>query len=170
MTENPNAPVRLTAGVTVATPSVYFDMLEPAAGRSRPTIVAVHGGAHTGLCYLRTPDDRPGWAVRFAEWGHRVVVPDWPGVGRSAYIPFADMTGETVCDGIGALIESLSTPVVLLTHSMSGAYGWRILERHGEKIQAVVAVVPGPPGNIQPEPAVLARGPDFVEVRGVALT
>ena len=32
---------------------------------------------------------------------------------------------------------------------MSGAYGWKLLERHGERITKLIAVAPAPPGNIQ---------------------
>ena len=32
---------------------------------------------------------------------------------------------------------------------MSGAYGWKLLERHGERITKLIAVAPAAPGNIQ---------------------
>ena len=32
-------------------------------------------------------------------------------------------SGETVCRGLGGLIDALDGPVVLMTHSMAGAYG-----------------------------------------------
>ncbi len=166
----PGAAIRWSSGVTTAAPSVYYDLFEPVEPSPKPTMLCVHGGAHTGQCFGRTPDGRPGWAARFAEWGHTVYVPDWPGCGRSAYLPMEEMSGEVVCAGVAGLLETMGRPVVLMTHSMSGAYGWRLLERHGDRIAAVVAVAPGPPGNIQPEPVVLARGGDFIEVRGGALT
>jgi len=50
------------------------------------------------------------------------------------------------------MIESINEPVVLLTHSMGGALGWRVLELRAQQIVAVVGVAPGPPGNIQPIP------------------
>jgi pimeloyl-ACP methyl ester carboxylesterase len=162
--------IRWSCGVTTAAPSLYYDLFEPLEPSPKPPLICVHGGAHTGQCYERTPDGRPGWAVRFAEWGHTVYVPDWPGCGRSAYVPMDEMSGEAVCAGIGGLLDTMGRPIVLMTHSMSGAYGWQLLEHHGDRIAAVVAVAPGPPGNIQPEPTVLARGEDFVEVRGLALT
>lgn len=161
---------RWTTGVTTAKPSVYYDLIEPAAATGKPAIVCVHGGMHTGQCWELKPDGRPGWAVRFAEWGHRVYIPDWPGVGRSAYVPMDEMSGELVSAGIGALLESLECPAILMTHSGAGALGWRILEHHAKQIVALVAVAPGPPGNIQPEPEVLSKGGDFVEVRRAALT
>src|SRR5262245_13528242 len=67
-----------------ATHPIYVDHL-PAAHRvaGRLPVVMVHGAAHTGSCYLVTPDLRPGWASRFAAAGRDVFVPDWPGHGRS---------------------------------------------------------------------------------------
>ena len=74
-----------TGHLTAPVP-IYFETFSPANPTGRPTVVMVHGGAHTGACYQRTADGRPGWAYRFAERGYRVVVPDWPGTGRSGYI------------------------------------------------------------------------------------
>jgi len=153
-----------SAGLGDGAEPVYFDRLEPASGATRSTIVMIHGGAHTGSCYLRTADDRPGWAYVFAERGHRVVVPDWPGTGRSGAIPADRLTGETIVSGLGTLVASLPPPVTLITHSMSGAYGWRLLELHS-RVSRVVAVAPAPPGNIQPVPD--ARNEDRAAVEVV---
>jgi pimeloyl-ACP methyl ester carboxylesterase len=142
-------PLIHTTGLITAPVPVYFETFAPAAPSGRPTVVMVHGGAHSGACYQRTADGRPGWAYRFAERGYRVVVPDWPGTGRSGYIPLDKLDGATVVDGLGSLVRSLGGPVVLLTHSMSGCYGWRLLELHGDVIEALVGVAPAPPGNIQ---------------------
>ncbi|HUZ73760.1 MAG TPA: alpha/beta fold hydrolase [Stellaceae bacterium] len=147
------ANLRHSAGLTDG--GVYFDCLDPASGATRPTIIMIHGGAHTGSCYLRTADGGPGWAYAFAARGHRVVVPDWPGCGRSGFVAPDRLTGETVVHGLGTLVASLPPPLVLMTHSMSGAFGWRLLELYAARIARVVAVAPAPPGNIQPEPEVL---------------
>jgi len=56
--------------------------------------------------------------------------------------------------------------VILLTHSMSGAYGWRLRETHGRAIEAVVGVAPAPPGNIQAVPPVTRETEDHVELAG----
>jgi pimeloyl-ACP methyl ester carboxylesterase len=136
-------------GLLAAPLPVYFETFAPASATARPTVVMVHGGAHSGSCYQRTADGRRGWAYLFAARGYRTVVPDWPGTGRSGYVPPDRLDGAMVVEGLGALIRSLGTPVVLLTHSMSGCYGWRLLELHGDIIDAVVGVAPGPPGNIQ---------------------
>jgi len=136
-------------GFIAAPVPVYFETFAPERATPKSTVVMVHGGAHSGACYQRTADGRPGWAYRFAERGHRVVVPDWPGTGRSGYIALDKLDGATVVEGLGALIRSLGVPVILLTHSMSGCYGWRLLELHGDVVDTVVGVAPSPPGNIQ---------------------
>ena len=144
-------------GLITAPVPVYFETFAPAAATGRATIVMVHGGAHSGACYQRTADGRRGWAYLFAERGYRSVVPDWPGTGRSGYIPLNRLNGATVMEGLGALIRSLGAPVILMTHSMSGCYGWRLLELHGDIIDRLVGVAPGPPGNIQKAAPVYAE-------------
>src|SRR5262249_52040163 len=98
-------------GLVAAPVPVYFETFAPAAATGRPTGVRVHGGAHSGACYQPTADGRPGWAYRFAERGPRVVVPDWPGTGRSGYVALDKLDGAPVVDGLGHLIRSLGPPV-----------------------------------------------------------
>jgi pimeloyl-ACP methyl ester carboxylesterase len=156
--------IRHGAAFAPSEPAIYYDRLRPDPPTGRPPLVLVHGGGHTGACYHCTPDGRPGWAPLFAGLGYTVIVPDWPGVGRSGRVDPALLTGDVVCTALGALIESLDEPCVLLTHSMSGAWGWRLLETHGRRIRALVGVAPAPPGNIQPVPDILSRGDGYVEV------
>lgn len=156
-------PLAHETGLITAPVPVYFETFAPVAAKPRATVVMVHGGAHSGACYQRTADGRRGWAYLFAERGYRVVVPDWPGIGRSGYIPLDKLDGATVVEGLGALIRGLGGPVVLLTHSMSGCYGWRLLELHGDVIAALVGVAPGPPGNIQREAPVYGETDTVIE-------
>jgi pimeloyl-ACP methyl ester carboxylesterase len=161
--------LRHGAGYSARPAPVYFDLLAPDAGPSRGTVMMVHGGSHTGSCYLRTVDGRPGWAHLFARAGYRVAVPDWPGRGRSGHVPQDELTGALVAAGLGGVIETLGGPVIVLTHSMSGAYGWRLMETHGHLIGAVVGVAPAQPGNIQAVPQIARETDDFVEPAGQAI-
>jgi pimeloyl-ACP methyl ester carboxylesterase len=142
---------------------LYYEDLDPGDGE-QPPIVMVHGGGFSGSCYLSTPDGRAGWAHDFLRNGYRVIVPDWPGVGRSAAYPSDDVTGEVVAEALGALLVHLGTPVVLLVHSMSGPYGFRVVEEHADLVLALVAVAPGPPGNIQSVPPILRETGTHVEI------
>jgi pimeloyl-ACP methyl ester carboxylesterase len=156
-------------GYTPAPLPVFFEEFIPAGARSPagagfPAVVLVHGGGFSGACYLLTPDGRPGWAYDFVRHGYRVVIPDWPGVGRSAGVSPDDVSGQKVADALGGLLDHLGQPAVLLVHSMSGPYGFRLLETHGHRIQALVAVAPGPPGNIQPVSDVVREDDTEVEI------
>ncbi|MBK19447.1 MAG: hypothetical protein CMM52_11495 [Rhodospirillaceae bacterium] len=157
--------VSVTAGFAKTTPALWVDRIIPIEPTEKPPLVLVHGGGHTGSCYLRKPNGDDGWAQRFAALGFPVHVVDWPGMGRSGRVEYADLTGELVCDTLGAFIETLPEPCVLLTHSMSGAYGWRLVQNFGRRIRAVIGVAPSPPGNIQNEPEILDEGEGFVVIR-----
>jgi pimeloyl-ACP methyl ester carboxylesterase len=151
------------AGYLPGSVPVYYEELAP-EGTDHPLIVLVHGGGFSGSCYLTTPDGRPGWAHDFVRHGYRVVVPDWPGVGRSSSIPPDDVDGATAAKALGALLEHLAQRAVLLVHSMSGPHGFRAVETHGHLVEALVAVAPGPPANIQPLAVVLREDEAKVEV------
>ena len=146
-------------------PPTYYEVLTPAAGSTKPPVVMIHGGAHTGACYLATPDGRQGWGHVFVAQGYQVVVPDWPGLGRSGYIPLAETSGEVIVAGLGEVLTALAGPAIVLTHSMSGAYGWKLLERHGERITKLIAVAPAPPGNIQRPAEIVGETVDAVTIR-----
>ncbi|WP_158792037.1 alpha/beta fold hydrolase [Granulicella sp. L60] len=136
---------------------IYFDRLMPAIGSNcrRETVLMIHGGSHNGSCYLRTANGTPGWAYDFAQRGYQVVAIDWPGHGRSGCVDLKTLTGNQVCDALASLIRGLADRIVLLTHSMGSAFGWRLAELCRNQIAAVVAAAPAPPGNIQPEPEIV---------------
>ncbi|BCB76566.1 alpha/beta fold hydrolase [Phytohabitans flavus] len=131
----------------------------PEGGGNGRTIVLVHGFMHTGEHYLRTLDGRPGWAYDFAAAGYRVLVPDWPGVGRSAPVDPESWSSASIRAALGRVVERAGGPVDLLVHSMAGPYGIALLESHGDRIAHLVAVAPGQPFD-------LAAPPDSVEDEG----
>ena len=58
------ARIRRDAAFAPSDPAVYYDILRPDPPGGRPPLVLVHGGGHTGACYLCTPDGRPGAIVQ----------------------------------------------------------------------------------------------------------
>ena len=144
---------------------VYFDHLQPVRPGTRPSLLLIHGGGHTGSCWLATADGRPGWACRFADAGYPVAVPDWPGHGRSGAIEPDSITGEVVCAGLAGVIDVLAGPVVLVTHSMGGALGWRVADLRAGRVRGVAGIAPGPPGNIQPQGEIVQETADELFVR-----
>ena len=149
-------PVRHGTGTVGTDPAVYYETFAPATPTSKPTVVMIHGGGHSGSCWAATADGRPGWAYDFVRHGYPVVTPDWPGIGRSGFIPVDELSGETVCRGLQGVIAGIEGPIILLTHSMGGALGWIVAEQSRHRLVALAAMAPGPPGNIQPEPQVLS--------------
>lgn len=143
------------------TDPIYVDDLPPAPGKrtDRLPVVMVHGGAHTGTCWLVTPDERPGWAPYFAATGRRVLVPDWPSHGRSPIRPdFATLSVRAVVASLRVLLDEIG-PAILLVHSAGGPIAWTLAEQSPDKVAAIVGVAPGPPSNLQRE---LPDDPDVV--------
>lgn len=66
---------------------MYVERIHQTSASPHPRIVMVHGTDQTGLCFLQTPDGRPGWAYDFARLGWDVYVVDQVARGRSAYDP-----------------------------------------------------------------------------------
>lgn len=129
---------------------IYVDRIPASVRRGLP-VVMVHGGAHTGACYLTTPDGRPGWAPRFAARGREVFVPDWPGHGRSPMRPdFAKLSSREIAASLEVLLEEIG-PAVLLVHSASGPMAWWIAERSPKAVAAIVGIAPGGPANLLPD-------------------
>ncbi|MEV6900290.1 alpha/beta fold hydrolase [Amycolatopsis sp. NPDC051372] len=138
-------------------PSTYYEVFEPLEPSSLPPVLMITGGVHSGACYLTTPDRRPGWAEDFLRRGHRVVLVDWPGVGRSGHVPPQDLTGRVIVAGLGKVIAAIGEPVVVLTHSISGAFGWKLVEEHPGSIAALIGIAPASPGNMEAELGRLLR-------------
>ena len=145
---------------------IYVDHLLPVSGSAqKSSIIMVHGGGHTGSCYLSTPDGRLGWAPHFAAHGYDVFVPDWPGHGRSPMRPdFASLGTKDIANALLALLEKIG-PAILMVHSASGPMAWWITEQRPDLVLAIVAIAPGAPANLLPDlPAdpekILALGND----------
>jgi pimeloyl-ACP methyl ester carboxylesterase len=111
-------------------------------------IVLIHGGVHTGLCWTTTPDGRSGWAPYLAGVGWPVYVVDWPGVGRSGFAPdYLTMGPTPIVDALLALLEEIG-PAILIGHSIGAALSLKLADRMPERVRAIVALTPGPIGNV----------------------
>ncbi len=55
------------------TSGIYYDELKPSVAEGKPPIILIHGGVHSGSCYITTADGRPGWAFVFASKGYDVL-------------------------------------------------------------------------------------------------
>jgi len=95
----------------ISKPSTYFELLSPKTWNGEPHVVMISGGVHSTACYLVTPDGRPGWAHAFLREGYKVVLVDWPGVGRSGYVAPEELGGDLIVDGIGQVLEEIGGAV-----------------------------------------------------------
>ena len=81
----------------------------------------------------------------------------WPGTGRIGDKTFDDFARtqvqflagprqETLTrDANVALLDTINTPVILLTHSQGGAFGWLIADARPHLVKAIVTVEPAAP-------------------------
>ncbi len=72
-----------------------------------PILFVQAGGGQTSVGLLQTPDGRPGWAYDFVNQGYTIYMMDFPGRGRSAFIPGLD--GEVIPPRTGELMEQVWT-------------------------------------------------------------
>lgn len=70
-----------------------------------PIVFVTGGGGQGAYNLLQTPDGRPGWAYDFVNAGYTVYMMDYPGQGRSAYIPGVD--GQLNPPRSGPLMEEV---------------------------------------------------------------
>lgn len=129
---------------------IYVEGLRARGDSSKPPVIMVHGGAHTGSCYVSTPDLRPGWLALFADAGHDAYAIDLPGHGRSPMGPdFATLSTLQIASSVLAVVEAIG-PAILIVHSAGGPIAWWIAEQRPASVLAIVGLAPGPPANILP--------------------
>ncbi len=93
----------------------------------------------------------------------------WPGSGKigdpifdnymKTQVQFAAATGTLSVPAGIALVDMIGSPVILLTHSQGGGFGFEITEARPALVKAIVAVEPGGPqfGNV--DTAKVTSGP-----------
>jgi pimeloyl-ACP methyl ester carboxylesterase len=79
----------------------------------------------------------------------------WPGTGKvgdpvfdtfnRSQVHFADASTDLARDAAVDLLDTLGTPVILLTHSQGGGVGWDVAERRPKLVRGIVTVEPGGP-------------------------
>ncbi len=70
-----------------------------------PVVFITGGGGQWAYNLLQTPDGRPGWAYDFVRQGYTIYMMDYPGQGRSAYVPSLD--GNLLPPRSGPLMEEV---------------------------------------------------------------
>jgi len=130
-------------------PIPYSIYAETFGNQSKNVCVFIPGGYHSGVGYVQTPDGRNGWAKLAADLGYYSIVTDMPGTGRSGSVPFELINSQFIVDGYRKLIEQIDGDITLFVHSISGSYGFKLLEMLPNKIKRLVAVEPSMFGNIQ---------------------
>jgi pimeloyl-ACP methyl ester carboxylesterase len=79
----------------------------------------------------------------------------WPGAGKvgdpafdtfvRSQVHFADASTDLARDAAVDLLDTIGTPVILLTHSQGGGVGWDVAERRPKLVRGIVTVEPGGP-------------------------
>lgn len=83
--------ITATSGSDYAAGQLYVEKLTPLGGVRQPyPLVFFHGGGSSGVSWLNTPDNRPGFASYFIEQGYQVYILDQASVGRSTQVDLAN--------------------------------------------------------------------------------
>src|SRR5712691_9226779 len=86
--------------------AMYVEVWVPKQVRHPYPVVFITGGGGQGAySLLQTPDGRPGWAYDFVNQGYTIYMMDYPGQGRSAYVPNVD--GQLNPPRSGPLMEEV---------------------------------------------------------------
>jgi pimeloyl-ACP methyl ester carboxylesterase len=97
-------------------------------GDTPSTIVLIHG-------LWMTPRSWEGWASRYEERGHRVMVPAWPGLEveveelRRDPTPLTRLDMTRVADHYAGIIRALDTPPIVMGHSIGGTITQLLADR-----------------------------------------
>jgi pimeloyl-ACP methyl ester carboxylesterase len=94
---------------------------------------------------------------KYTLWPQARLHTQWPGTGMAgdatfdqffaSQVPFVqkpEVTQAENRDALVALIDKLG-PIVLMTHSQSGAYGWEAVDQRPNMVKALVGVEPSAP-------------------------
>ena len=115
---------------------MYVQYFLPQNRKGKLPLLLWHGGGLTGVTYETTPDGREGWLSYFIRKGWDTYISDAVAAGAPA--------GPTPSRAPPAYIELVDKvcPCVVMVHSQSGTFGYRVLEARPDKVKALVAVEP----------------------------
>ncbi|MCW5771178.1 MAG: alpha/beta fold hydrolase [Rhodospirillaceae bacterium] len=115
---------------------------------TRPPLVFIHGGSHSGLVWTTAPDGSPGWARLMAARGWPSYVVDWPGSGRSGCEPedLLALRLDDIAAAVAALLGSVG-PAILIGHSIGAAVAYKTAERVPAQVRAIAALASAPTPN-----------------------
>jgi pimeloyl-ACP methyl ester carboxylesterase len=93
----------------------------------------------------------------------------WPGAGKvgdpifdtfnKTQVHFADTSTALAREAAVALLDTIGTPVILLTHSQGGGVGFEVAERRPKLVRALVTIEPGGPQIGPVDTAKVTPGP-----------
>jgi len=96
-----------------------------------PPVVLLHGFPQTGEVWS-------GVAPALVQAGHRVVIPDLPGYGRSDRPLGYDI--ETLGQTLAAFIANVAGKAVVVGHDWGGSLAFRLASHHPEVVERMVVV------------------------------
>ena len=126
------AALGVTAAVAAGAGAAVVPSGSASASRSRADLVLIHGGSHGGWAWRRVVeelDPRRG----------RILTPTLPGVGDRAHRLSPDIRFQDGVDDIVATIDAEELrDVVLVGHSIGGAYVSAVAERISDRVRGAV--------------------------------
>src|SRR6516162_10098194 len=136
---------------------MYVQYFLPQNRKGKLPLLLWHGGGLTGVTYETTPDGRDGWLNYFIRIGppgswndDKAKRTTYPGAQFpiEAYAQFMKQgvprwltTDDQIVAAYIELVDKVC-PCVVMVHSQSGTFGYRVLEARPDKVKALVAVEP----------------------------
>ncbi len=139
---------------------MYVQYFLPQNRKGKLPLLMWHGGGLTGVTYEATPDGREGWLNYFIRKGWDTYISDAVERGRAGWtdtfkgdalsLPLGDPwerfrigpPGSWNDDKTKRELVDKVCPCVVMVHSQSGTFGYRVLEARPDKVKALVAVEP----------------------------
>jgi pimeloyl-ACP methyl ester carboxylesterase len=145
---------------------VLYMLDYPARGRS------AYVPGYDGDIGIRTTDQLEEIWTNTAERGDFPLKNNhtqWPGAGKvgdpifdtftKTQVEFAPVSATMAREAAIQLLDTIGTPVILLTHSMGGGIGFEVAERRPKLVKSIVTIEPGGPQIGRADTAKVQPGP-----------